>query len=75
MAFPAYDITNPSENLWSRQIEHFDTGALVVFNLQETAPRWKGLNPMLNWERLNTGYTLKEVRTFDKGWRIYEIGR
>jgi hypothetical protein len=75
MAFPAYGVTNPSENLWSRQIECFDTGALVVFNLQETAPRWQGLNPMLNWERLNTDYRLKELRTFDKGWRIYEIGR
>ena len=73
MAFPAYGVTNPSENLWSRKIDRFDTGALVVFNYRETEERWKGLNPMLNWETLKSGYRLALLHPMDYGWNIYEI--
>lgn len=74
MAFPAYGVTNTSENLWSRSIDHFEPGSLLVFNYEETKDRWEGLNPMLNWQRLQRDSNLRLIRSFDKGWNIYAIG-
>lgn len=38
-------------DLWRNEVEHFEPGALVLFNPKANAEQWKGRTPMLNWQR------------------------
>jgi hypothetical protein len=73
MALKGYGVTNETVNLWSNKIDFFEPGGLVLLNFADSQNQWKGMNPMLNWERLTKTHHLKVVESFPEGWNLYEI--
>lgn len=58
--------------LWGAPVEHFEAGALVVFNPTEFARQWEGMDPMLNWQRaLDRGAA--PVMDWPDGWIIARL--
>ncbi|HLG02563.1 MAG TPA: glycosyltransferase family 39 protein [Bacteroidia bacterium] len=60
-------------NLWRTQYDSFEKGSLVLVNPKVIAAQWNGRNPMKNWRKLNREYQLALLKSFDKGWELYEI--
>ena len=72
-ALKAYGVQNRIVNIWEKPVREFEPHALVLFNLTKTAVQWKGLNPMLNWEKVNREHHLKILEQFPMGWELYGI--
>lgn len=60
-------------NLWEKQYDDFEKGALVLFNEEKFEELWKGRNVMINWYELKKQYQLDRIRTFEGGWELYRI--
>jgi hypothetical protein len=73
MGLKAYKVKNEIINLWSERINNFRPGSLVLFNYVNSYRQWKDLNPMYNWERVNTEYYLLLIEKLPGGWNLYEI--
>ncbi len=72
-ALQAYDVKNPICNLWQKTYDVFNKGSLVLFNPDAFGEKWKGKNPMVNWDKMNRDNLLVELKAYQKGWRLYEI--
>ena len=72
MALEAYGIKNKIVNIWEKRIEKVDEGSLILFNYAEFNLKWKGKNPMLNWEILNKDYHLHQIEILPGNWELYE---
>jgi 4-amino-4-deoxy-L-arabinose transferase-like glycosyltransferase len=60
-------------NMWRTRYGVFQPGAYVIFNEPALRTQWAGQNPMLNWQDLQNGYTLRQVSTGVDGWGIWKI--
>jgi len=60
-------------NLWERRYPDFPSGSFVLFN-EALRSQWQGQNPILNWDFLETNYTLEQKATLPEGWNLWEIG-
>ena len=58
--------------LWGAPVERFMPGALVVFNPGAFAEQWKGMDPMLNWQRALDQGAETQVQWPD-GWVLARI--
>lgn len=61
-------------NLWSRRIEDFEPGALILFAPDAMATQWAGRNPMLNWQQAERTHVLEPVADAGRGWRLVRVG-
>jgi len=58
--------------LWGAPVEHFEAGALVVFNPAQFARQWEGMDPMLNWQQaLDHGAT--RLMDWPDGWVLARL--
>lgn len=60
-------------SLWEKEYDHFETNGLVLFNESRYEQNYKGLNPMINWNKVNNDHALIEIRNIDSGWKLYKI--
>ncbi len=71
-ALHSYGHQGGTVDLWRNEVEHFEPGALVLFNPDANAEQWKGRTPMLNWQRaLVQG--ADTVGTRPDGWVLLRI--
>jgi hypothetical protein len=73
-ALKAYGVGNPVISMYPDKLDTFRINSLVLFNPDGSAGQWSGYNPMMNWEKLNTAYHLKKLKTLPDGWLLCEIG-
>jgi hypothetical protein len=73
MALSAYEIHNKTINLWIHPIKNFQSGALVLINRENIIQQWQGMNPMINWVRLQKENRVHLIETMRGGWELYEI--
>ena len=66
-------INRPIKSLYYEQFNDFETGSLVVFNLEQFEYQWKDENPMINWNRIQETHQVVEIQDFGQGWKIYRI--
>lgn len=60
-------------SLWKEEYDSFEKGAYVLFNEERIAKKYSGMNPMKNWNRLNTDYHLKLIQEIHSGWNLYQV--
>jgi hypothetical protein len=60
-------------NLWYDKLNIVKTHALVLFNESRFKHQWKGRNPMINWQFIQTNYTLQKIETLPEGWELYQV--
>jgi hypothetical protein len=68
------DVPQRMVNLWSRRIDDFEPGALILFAPDAMAAQWAGRNPMLNWQRAERTHVLEPVADAGRGWRLVRVG-
>ncbi len=73
MALRARGVPEPVIDLWLAPIEHYPTGAYVLFNAPRFARQWQGHRLMQNWDRLQRGYQLETLFQHGDGWTLYRI--
>ncbi len=73
VSFMSYGVNNKIINMWKKKINEFDKNSIVIFNEEKFKVQWANMNPMLNWQKLKSDYTLIEIKDFDDGWKAYEI--
>ncbi len=61
------------QNIWYKEYERFNKGALVLLNAAQLEKQWVGLNPLINWNKLKLTGNLKVLKSYDNGWNLYEI--
>jgi hypothetical protein len=61
------------KNLWTAKYETFEIGALALFSEDKLALAWSEKTPMMNWNELKKNYKLKQLKTFDQGWKLFRI--
>lgn len=61
------------KNLWVEEYVNYEIGGLVIFNEEKLAQQWKGMNPMINWNKLKKNHELILQKSFGEGWNLYEI--
>lgn len=61
-------------NFWMQDFNEFNTGAYVLFNVNQLKKQWKGTRVMNNWERLNAWHHLTVVAEYPGPWSLYQIG-
>jgi hypothetical protein len=71
-ALKSYGVKNPIHNMWEKEYTEFVPGSLVLFNPDKFSVQWKDMNPMKNWNALQTG-ELVLLKRFPQGWELYEI--
>lgn len=60
-------------SIWQEELDVFEPNALVLFNEERISEKFKGKNPMLNWEKMNQSMRLVEVEKLDSGWNLYRL--
>ncbi len=70
---PYYGVKQRIKNLFIERYETYEKGSYVLFNPDEFKSKLEGRNPLLNWEHLNNNYSLKTIKEFSNGWKVYEI--
>ena len=60
-------------NLWEKRYTDYPRGSFILFNEPLLRPQWQGRNPILNWDDANTRYRLREIRTLQGNWKLYEV--
>ncbi len=60
-------------NLWAREYEEFESGALIVFNEKRFANQYEGKNLMNNWIKVQALHELVEISDLNQGWKLYRI--
>ena len=73
VSFMSYGVKNKINNMWKEKINKFDKNSVVIFDEDRFRVQWANMNPMLNWEKLKSNYTLIEIKNFGAGWKAYEI--
>ena len=73
ISFTSYDINKTIWNLREKKYDEFEKGSLVIFNEDKFKTQWANHNPMFNWNKLKSNYTLLELKDFRDGWKVYEI--
>ena len=73
VSFMSYGVNNKIINMWKEKINQFEKNSIVIFNDEKLKVQWANMNPMLNWKKLNSNYTLTELKNFGDGWKAYEI--
>ena len=63
------------KNLWENRYEDFQQGELVLFHPTKFEKQWNHKNPMINWKKLNSNYSLKTILNGADGWKLYKIER
>lgn len=72
-SFNSYGLNNEVINFYFKELDHFQKGALVVFNPEKFKEQWKGSNVMKNWNNLNSNYNLDTLSVLNNNWIIYRI--
>ena len=72
MAFTAYGVKNRTVNIWSDKIRKVESHALILVNRQNLTMQWKGMNPMMNWLKLEKEGNLIKREAMPGGWELYE---
>jgi len=73
ISFMSYDIKKNVINMWKNKIAKYKPDSIVIFNEEKFKEKWKGKNPMLNWNELKSNYHLNEIAAFGEGWKAYEV--
>lgn len=60
-------------SIWQKELKVFEPNALVLFNEERISKKFKGKNPMLNWEKMNQSMQLIEIEKLDSGWNLYRL--
>lgn len=61
------------QNIWYKEYESFNKGALVLLNATQLEKQWIGLNPLINWNKLKKISNLKVIKQYGDGWNLYKI--
>lgn len=72
-SFPSYGIQNKVQNFFMKDYDHFEHGAVVVFNEEQFSHQWKKHRVMRNWRRLTANYQLDTLKVLTDNWSIYRI--
>lgn len=72
-ALKNYEVPQEVINLWEKDITTYEPDQLVLFNEAKFAYQWEGRNPMTNWQRLKTNYSLQKVDSLAGGWELFKI--
>jgi hypothetical protein len=72
-ALQSYGIENKIIDLYSERIDGVSFPSLLLFNEKDFPEHFKGKNPMLNLEFLQSHYTLHLLQSFNEGWNLYQI--
>jgi len=71
-ALRTYGHTGAVVDLWRKEVDRFEPGALVLFNPAANAEQWKDLAPMRNWQRaVDLGADTLGVRR--DGWVLLRV--
>lgn len=60
-------------SLWEKEYEQFETNALVLFNEDRFKFLYKDMNPMKNWEKLESQHHLILIEDLNDTWKLYRI--
>ncbi len=60
-------------DIYSNVISNSISEGYLLFNYSAFSEQFEGLNPMLNYRYLESNYSLKAVKEFDLGWKLYSI--
>lgn len=60
-------------NMWGSSIKDAQSGELVLFNAPAFREQWAGQAPMQNWNMFQTEFQLDSLRTYPRGWTLYEL--
>jgi hypothetical protein len=72
VALRSYHTKHQLVNLITSEIV-FKNKALVLFNDQLFNAQWVNTPLALNWSSLNSSHELHQLKTFENGWKLYEI--
>ncbi|MEI6765808.1 MAG: hypothetical protein WCM76_09220 [Bacteroidota bacterium] len=72
-ALRSYHVANPIRNMWVKEYDDFEKGALVLYNCDAFKRQWKDRNPVKNWEKLQKEHQLLVLSEYSDGWKLYEI--
>lgn len=61
------------QNIWYKEYESFDKGALVLLNAAKLEKQWIGFNPLTNWNKLKVYGNLKVLKSYGDGWNLYQV--
>ena len=73
LAFKGRNIQLDYQNIWYKEFESFDKGALVLLNAAQLEKQWIGLNPLINWNKLKVNGNLKILKSYGDGWNLYQV--
>jgi hypothetical protein len=73
VSFMSYDINKNVINMWKNKITEYKPDSIIIFNQEKFKDKWKGKNPMLNWNELQINYSLVQIKDFGEGWKAYEV--
>lgn len=73
LALKGRNIQLDYQNIWYKEYESFDKGALVLLNATQIEKQWIGLNPLINWNKLKVNGNLQVLKSYGDGWNLYEI--
>ncbi|MFA9213073.1 MAG: ArnT family glycosyltransferase [Candidatus Methylacidiphilales bacterium] len=73
LALKGRNVQLDYQNIWYKEYENFDKGALVLLNATQIEKQWIGLNPLINWNKLKVNGNLQVLKSYGDGWNLYEI--
>lgn len=73
LALKGRNVQLDYQNIWYKEYESFDKGALVLLNAAQLEKQWIGLNPLINWNKLKVNGNLKVLKSYGDGWNLYQV--
>lgn len=73
IALKSRGVPQEIQSLYTQKFTTFENNALLLVNIPKWSNQWKNMNPMINWNLIQSAYELSVEKQFADGWVLYKM--